>query len=290
MSSSSAVPPTIPPLDFRPAFPGHISVPSIRVPKPAVLRTMSTIPGSSEALFDDHSSHKADSFKTAESDPATESEIQLEDRPTSQDSCSQGNQPRSQVELVDERPANPRASQGSSFTARFERRWRRSECYGSGFAISVCPKIRELRLRISATPACWLFWAGFVAPWCWMIGGWYYTIRGPAAPPSGKDGKKELLLPMWVTDKRGGEGGRVTEKDGVSRGPCLGYPFVTPPGADKNGSKTSVSSRTPPTIRAKKPRVLDPWIFRCRTAALTSGVAIIMAFVVAFIVVGHVSS
>jgi len=259
-TSSIVAAPIIPPLDFRPTF-GQINIPMVRAPKPVYLRGMSPIPGSSEGHhYDD------ESFKTAES-------IEL-----SQPGRTPGPSGGSRAELF---PRSPQVSQSSSFTSFFNRRWRRSEGYGSGLAIAKFPKIPKPSFCFSLTPACWLFWAGFVAPWCWVIGGWYYTVRGEQRPKYGKGlRKKELILPRWVTEK----GVHLTEKEAVSYGVWFGYPYVAP-AAERVISP--LPSRSPPTLRAKSPKILDPWIFRCRIAALSITVLLLIGFIAAFVVVGH---
>lgn len=286
-STSSVPPPSIPPLDFRPTFSGQTCIPPLRNPKPVAVRAMPTITGSSDDhidAYDDRSSIQAESFKTAESLDLSQSEPDI--MPAARLSTGRLGERGPHAGPSTMPSTDPRFSQASSFTSFFERRWRRSEGFGSGFATATFPKPQGPRFCISATPACWLFWAGFLAPWCWMIGGWYYTIRGQKEPKYGPGGGKEFLLPMWVIAKQGLDGVALTEKEAVSYGVWFSYPFVAP-AVVKGSSRASVNSRSPPTIRAKKPKVLDPWITRCRIAAFTSGVLTIIAFITAFIVVGH---
>jgi hypothetical protein len=119
-----------------------------------------------------------------------------------------------------------------------------------------------------------------------MIGGWYYTIRGQQPRYRVKRGQKELILPIWVMTKNGLNGVRLTEKEAHSQGVWFGYPYVATAADYEVGRCESLSSlRSPPVIRTKRPKVLDPWIIRCRVAALVSGILLIIGFIVAFVVI-----
>ncbi|KIJ63628.1 hypothetical protein HYDPIDRAFT_168434 [Hydnomerulius pinastri MD-312] len=123
-----------------------------------------------------------------------------------------------------------------------------------------------------------LFWVGFIAPWCWLIGGW---LISPSSSSSSRYGGGALgrvrggssLLPLWT-------GKSMQSFDTVKM--QHGYPFVAP----------SVLSLTPPSynrvVLTPKPArgARNPWVWRCRVAACTSGVVIVVAFVVALVVVG----
>jgi len=96
--------------------------------------------------------------------------------------------------------------------------------------------------------------------------------------------------------KTDGNGGRTwipsfpfcSAKGAEEKGACRqegygvggGYPFVAP----------MVESRTPKTFMMKPPIVngvpVDPWVFRCRVAAVTVGVVMIIALIAALIAIG----
>ena len=297
-ASTSSAPPSIPPLDLRPPFLGQVSVPAIRVPKAAVLRTMPTIEGSSEGYtcaYDDGSSLRAESFLTAESAEMHTSSGSLGwdnpqgRQPEGHDAVPSWRPHHNSVPSIASQARSTRSVQSSSTsTSFFDRRWRRSESYGSGLAISSFPKINKPLFGSSLTPACWLFILGFIAPWCWTIGGWYYTIRGQQPRYRVKRGQKELILPMWVMTKNGLNGVRLTEKEAHSQGVWFGYPYVATATDHEVGPCESFTSlRSPPVIRPKRPRVLDPWIIRCRVAAFVSGILLMIGFIVAFVVLQH---
>lgn len=115
-----------------------------------------------------------------------------------------------------------------------------------------------------------LFWLGFIAPWCWLIGGWLVKAK--------KNQRSGGMLPLWT--------GKMSARhdDSFKMHPFQhGYPFVAP----------SVQSLVPPLYsRAVHPRgpflmARSPWIRRCRIAACVSGVVIMLAFIAALVVVGR---
>lgn len=124
-----------------------------------------------------------------------------------------------------------------------------------------------------------LFWAGFIAPWCWLIGGWVIEPRHPHHPhshphPLDSRSRGGSLLPLWSSKGRSMQSIDTMKVQ-------HGYPFVAP----------SVASLAPPSYSrvtfAPRPAnpVKNPWVRRCRIAAAASGVIIVVAFVVALVVV-----
>ena len=84
-----------------------------------------------------------------------------------------------------------------------------------------------------------------------------------------------------IKGRKTAEAGNLSSKGGY--GFTRGYPFVAP----------SVESLTPsekvlrmkPTA-ANPPKTLDPWVIRCRVAAVTSGILLFVALLVAIEVIG----
>lgn len=117
-----------------------------------------------------------------------------------------------------------------------------------------------------------LFWVGFIAPWCWLIGGWLVKAK-----KNGKHGRSGNMLPLWT--------GKSAQTAGSFKMQPLqhGYPFVAP----------SAQDLMPPSFsRAVHPRgpflmARSPWIRRCRIAACISGIVIMLLFIVALVVVGR---
>ncbi|KAF7799670.1 hypothetical protein EIP86_010910 [Pleurotus ostreatoroseus] len=75
-----------------------------------------------------------------------------------------------------------RRSQGSNDTmveSAIKRRWLLGLSFGS---YRTDRGTWEPGKRARMTSACVLFWLGFIAPWCWLIGGWYLAPSGEMKP------------------------------------------------------------------------------------------------------------
>jgi hypothetical protein len=146
-----------------------------------------------------------------------------------------------------------RPSASESFISR---RWERDVPLGSGVVT-----FRAKRQWISATPAFWAFWFGFVCPCLWLVGGWHFTRFGEQPPrltfweyyfnagfwkeklcggkrrKSLSDGVSTVRvvdhhpLPKWVTEKQVSDDGRARLNDPKRslRGISFGYPFIPRP-------------------------------------------------------------
>lgn len=273
MSTVSA-PPTIPPIDFLPIFSGHLD--SWRTPS-------SVVSGSHECsgTYEDSSSLHPDSFISAQS--ATPSP------PYPGPETGQGHTPYySPADVGSLRSATTDGipyseSRSSSSSSYVGRRWTTSLSFGSDL-LNFQTKSRESQKSQSqTTPACLLFWLGFVAPWCWMIGGWMLTRGGKTRAQEGSSGGRfrPLLLPLWnsrKTSEKGIEGGKVQE--GYTLG--KGYPFVAP-----SVDTLARSNDDHKTQSQTAPNELDPWVRRCRKASVVSGFALFVIFIVVCVIIGR---
>jgi len=124
-----------------------------------------------------------------------------------------------------------------------------------------------------------LFWLGFVAPWCWLIGGWLPEFR----PKNNGENRENVggagdVLPTWA--EKGGK------KYGHGVGLGHGYPFVSPSLESLGGSSIASSTRALKVTPPRQTDVADPWIYRCRVASGVAAIVLTAAFIVAFIIVG----
>ncbi|KAL4071766.1 hypothetical protein J3A83DRAFT_4236186, partial [Scleroderma citrinum] len=117
-----------------------------------------------------------------------------------------------------------------------------------------------------------LFWIGFIAPWCWLIGGWVIEPRRPAAYGSRANGGG--FLPLWT-----GKSKNVQRADSIKM--QHGYPFIAPSVTSLTPASYSRVVLTPKPLNPPK----NPWVRRCRIAAVVSGVLFVVAFVITLIVV-----
>ena len=185
------------------------------------------------------------------------------------------------------------------------RRWLKGMSFGSDRFV-LPPSAQQSGRQRRVSHAYILFWVGFVAPWCWLIGGWLLTTAGEVSS-DGLAAETGPVLPLWHKGGKNGAsqtlGAKGKEKEGQSGVPVpekvraingaaerrikakSWYPLMAP----------SLESLTPSTGSGTSTRKLkrclpgsrgvDPWIQRCRIAAAASGVLIFAAFVVAIVLV-----
>lgn len=168
-------------------------------------------------------------------------------------------------------------SMSSSF---IDRRFAESELYFGSH--TECSSARQANEKWSkhtekSDTARTLFWLGFIAPWCWLIGGWLVKAKS-----NNSHSRSGSMIPLWT-------GKNVRTVDSFRMQPLHhGYPFVAP----------SVQSLMPPSysrgMHSTHPRgpflmARSPWIRRCRVAAAVSGVVIMLLFIAALVVVGKSS-
>ncbi len=218
---------------------------------------------------------------------------------------------------------NSAASDGSeaAFLAHWDQRWLKGMSFGSArFAHPPPTHAGDAAAgrtgEVTVTHACVLFWAGFVAPWCWLIGGWLLSRAGEAFEPEGAG----PLLPLWRRGSGSGRGKHVAVDCGDGYGEsdhqhaAAGGVFCGGGGAHEFGGaaehkRMQVTSWYPlfaPSVESLAPstrshgsahkvrrhlyghgsRGVDPWIARCRVAAAVSGVFIFAGFIVAMVFVG----
>ncbi|KAF8270033.1 hypothetical protein EI94DRAFT_1723680 [Lactarius quietus] len=151
-----------------------------------------------------------------------------------------------------------------------------------------------------------LFWAGFVAPWCWLIGGWLI-----AEGRWEDNGKARPAWPLWrprSTRRRMDKGKMVLARD-VEKGPegagaganedaprrrwawTAWNPF-TPrasillaklPGTSGDGAAAAQKEKV---VTFVKPYSAEVWVYRCRLAAVISAVVLLTALIVTLVIVG----
>ncbi|KAJ6612777.1 hypothetical protein B0H10DRAFT_1952028 [Mycena sp. CBHHK59/15] len=283
-SISSIHPPSIPPLNLAPPFPGPHPSHDGDGPPRRPTKVSSIQPGSSAHGY-------------RESDGSGGS-LHAESFFTATNSIADAGHPDA-VSLADANIPSISARHESLPSSEFSHveRLERQGTIGSGGSLRV--KCHRFSF---ATPAFCAFWLGFLFPPLWWVGGWYFTMfeekpphmttweyyvcdtkwwttlncgrkrkgKKPAKPP------RPLLLPRWV-----GMNDPAASLKGIS----YYYPFVSRPVAAEKGHLTD--SSPPPGFRRlhrlfdevthsrlaqvklarESPRrMIDPWIERCRRA------------------------
>ncbi|KZV98970.1 hypothetical protein EXIGLDRAFT_831754 [Exidia glandulosa HHB12029] len=153
-----------------------------------------------------------------------------------------------------------------------------------------------------------LFLLGFIAPWCWLIGGWYLdrsggTKRPAAATPHIKRSSKDKqgrtvwnarhLAPTPDIDEmmqvNAPSPVSMTNPAGEDASPILpAAPHSTPAMAAESADPWQACAREPREsdleLAGLRPQPRDPWVLRCRIAAALSAVIIVSGCTVAIVV------
>lgn len=129
--------------------------------------------------------------------------------------------------------------------------------------------------------ACILFWVGFVAPWCWLVGGWMPPRDAPSHENEMKDGKlKKVGLDV--------DGETVSQGQGQEGGWLKKWVLPDPSSSFKATARVpSISSATTlcsKEVEEARTATADPWVRRCRIASIVGG-AILGLGLIAMVVV-----
>ncbi|CAL1709893.1 unnamed protein product [Somion occarium] len=213
-----------------------------------------------------------------------------------------GDQPIQQHHRTPDIPSNAshRTFATSSSTTRVEfaihSRWLKTAQWGAH--PFTCPKGPKQR---KVTSAFVLFWIGFLAPWCWLIGGWYLSRSGEMLPD-----KKDPYKVHWPWSKEdvhtgSGGNGNVQEKGTGGQAQANGgvgeklksfwhhhiasHSRETLPMSTKDIPKHSRPHLRTKHQSQKTAGYIDPWVHYCRVAAVISGTLLCVALIVALVVV-----
>ena len=178
-----------------------------------------------------------------------------------------------------------------------------------------------VRARLPPLPVL-LFWAGFVAPWCWLIGGWLI-----AEGRWEESGKARAALPLWRAPRRrrrnnhkgksvarpGNNDPEKGRSDGAGAGPAgaqaqktgegeegeaasvhgrSGWwsPFAATShaghGASRSGEGEGGAAQKEKVVTLVKPYSAEVWVYRCRLAAVISALMLLTALIVTLVIVG----
>lgn len=175
------------------------------------------------------------------------------------------------------------ASDATAVETAIQRRWLRGLSFGSYRTERGQWGAKDDSARGAITSACILFFVGFFAPWCWLIGGWYLSTSGEIKP----DGQYLQTVPWkWPRRRRARNVVKPPKADVKLRYTLS--PFwrsrvqetmpMSP--VDSRASITSLRS-------LKKEEVvfdIDPWVVRCRIAAVISGLLLAAGIIVVLVV------
>jgi hypothetical protein len=311
-NSLSATPPVIPPLDLRPQFPGplpqdsllsrdivdealgihddestkresFVTAPSAYAPREsrysAMLLDLEYEPLDEEELSSNQPSDSSHDYEHSTLRLPQAARTHSPARPVSRTSTHPPSYsfPHPHVDHDTEvRTPSMRSLDSAKRSSSFiDRRFEESALYlGSHTECSSARQASDkwAKQTENSDTAKTLFWVGFIAPWCWLIGGWLVKAK-----KNDRYTRGGAMLPLWT--------GKSARSGGTFKMQPLhhGYPFVAP----------SVQSLVPPLYsRTAHPRgpflmARSPWIRRCRIAACVSGIIIMLLFIAALVVVGR---
>jgi len=129
--------------------------------------------------------------------------------------------------------------------------------------------------------ACVLFWVGFVAPWCWLVGGW----MPPRDTPLHENEMKEEKLKEKVSadvDRGAVDGGGL--RKWVLPDPSSSFGATAR--APSTSSTTTLCSKD---AEEAKIATVDPWVRRCRIASIVGGAMLGLGLFVMVIVLAVVT-
>jgi len=133
--------------------------------------------------------------------------------------------------------------------------------------------------------ACVLFWVGFLAPWCWLVGGW---MPPKDTPLHENEMKEEELKEKVSADVDRGATSQGREGGGLRKWvlPDPSSSFGATARAPSTSSTTTLCSRD---VEEAKIAVVDPWVRRCRIASIVGGTMLALGLIVMVIVLAVVT-
>lgn len=131
---------------------------------------------------------------------------------------------------------------------------------------------------------CVLFWVGFIAPWCWLVGGWVQPRDISALEDEMKREKSKERVSMDLdreTVSRGRDGAGL--KKWILPDPSSSFKVTS-----RAPSVSSTTTLCPKEIEEARLATTDPWVKRCRTASIIGGVVLGLGLIVMVVVMGVV--
>lgn len=140
------------------------------------------------------------------------------------------------------------------------------------------------RKQYPVSSTCILFWVGFIAPWCWLVGGWMPLGGASVLENETRCGKPKGKVSMDVDREMvpHGEDGTGLKK-WILPDPSSSFKATT-----KAPSISSTTTLCLKEIEEAKLTATDPWVRRCRIASIVGGTILGLGLITMTIVVGVV--
>ena len=140
------------------------------------------------------------------------------------------------------------------------------------------------RKKYPVSSTCVLFWVGFIAPWCWLVGGWMPPREASLHEKEVKEKlKKDSMDVDRETVSQGEDSGGGLKKwilpnPSSSFKVTAGAPFMS-----------STATLCPKEVEDARLTVVDPWVRRCRVASIIGGAVLGLGLVAMVIVLAVVA-
>jgi len=128
---------------------------------------------------------------------------------------------------------------------------------------SAAKEGEQKQYRVSST--CVLFWVGFVAPWCWLVGGWMPPREASLHKKEVKEKLKKVSMDVdRETFSQGEDGGGL--KKWILPDPSSNFKATA-----RGPFTSSAVTLCPKEVEDARMAVADPWVRRCRIASIVGG-------------------
>lgn len=159
-------------------------------------------------------------------------------------------------------------------------RWMKTLFYSSSGGRELFSMARGgERRQYPVSSTCVLFWVGFVAPWCWLVGGWM-PQRSGSLLGNGMKKKASVNMDREIVSRGKGRGGL---KKWILPDPSSSFKATA--GALPTSNTTALS---PKEIEEVRLATADPWVRRCRIASVVGGAVLGLGLIAMFIVLAVV--
>ena len=161
-------------------------------------------------------------------------------------------------------------------------RWMKTLFYSASGGKELLSVAKGQRKQSATSSACVLFWVGFVAPWCWLVGGW----MSPSDVPLRENEVKGKTLKEKVSADADREMVSQGQEGGGLKKWLLPDPSSNFKATARAPSTSCTTTRCPKEVEGARVAAIDPWIRRCRIASIVGGAILGLGLVVMVVVLG----
>jgi len=164
-------------------------------------------------------------------------------------------------------------------------RWMKTLFYSASGEKELFSTAKGGEQKLYPSSACVLFWVGFVAPWCWLVGGWMpprdASLRGNEMKEDQLKEKASMEVDREAVSQ-GEEGGGL--KKWILPDPSSNFRATT-----RAPEISSTATLCLKELEDARIAVADPWIRRCRIASIVGGTILGLGLITMVIVLAVVT-